>query len=82
MIRPDVVLLTAWSAVLTRLTGGDRRNQPARVTDRGDIPGWVMVTIMSAAIIVVLIPFVGPVIAKAFSNAVDNVTNTPSVTTK
>ena len=37
-----------------------------------------MIAIMSAAIVVVLIPFVGPVIARAFSDAVDSVTNTNS----
>ena len=46
--------------------------------DRGDIPGWVMIAIMSAAVVVVLIPFVGPVIADAFSNAIDSVSNTNS----
>jgi hypothetical protein len=38
----------------------------------------VLVTIMTAAVVVVLIPFVGPVIAHAFEHAVDSVSNTPS----
>ena len=63
------------------------RSAPARVgrravrpgdAERGDIPGWVMIAIMSAAVVVVLIPFVGPVVADAFNNAIDSVTNTKS----
>jgi hypothetical protein len=44
--------------------------------DRGDIPGWVMIAIMSAAVVVVLIPLVGPTIANAFTHAINNVTGT------
>lgn len=53
-----------------RLRGPDR--------ERGDIPGWVMIAIMSAAVVVVLIPLVGPAIAHAFTTAIDNVSNTQS----
>ena len=60
-------------------------NAPERIRDRvrsererGDIPGWVMIAIMSAAVVVVLIPLVGPKIGDAFSNAVDSVSNTKS----
>ncbi len=53
-----------------------------RNRDRGDIPGWVMIAMMSAAVVVVLIPLVGPKIGDAFSNAVDSVSNTNSNTGK
>jgi hypothetical protein len=33
---------------------GDRRRD-----DRGDVPGWVMVTLMTAIVIAALTPFVG-----------------------
>ena len=33
--------------------------QPDRPRDeRGDVPGWVMVTVMTAAVVAVLLPFV------------------------
>lgn len=35
-------------------TGRDRRRD-----DRGDVPGWVMVTLMTAIVIAALTPFVG-----------------------
>ncbi|HEX7354288.1 MAG TPA: hypothetical protein VF288_05585 [Mycobacteriales bacterium] len=72
MTRLQSLLLTCWLATGTarqRLTDG---------RERGDIPGWVMIAIMSAAVVVVLIPLVGPAIAHAFTNAIDNVSNTPS----
>ncbi len=46
--------------------------------ERGDIPGWVMIAIMSAAVVVVLIPLVGSKIASVFTDAVNNVSNTDS----
>ncbi|MGH3744656.1 MAG: hypothetical protein ACRDTP_07350 [Mycobacteriales bacterium] len=72
MARLHSLLLAAWVA------GGDVRGRMAAGHDRGDIPGWVMIAIMSAAVVVVLIPLVGPAIAHAFNNAIDNVSNTPS----
>ena len=85
MNRMNLLLLNAFS-VLTSTPNGikrvsGRRASALRRSDQGDIPGWVMIAIMSAAVVVVLIPFVGPVIAKAFSSAVDGVSNTKSGST-
>ena len=41
--------------------------------DRGDVPGWVMVTVMSAAVVAVLIPFAGDELKALLSNAMDTV---------
>lgn len=60
----------------TRATPGQGRR--CRGGDRGDIAGWVMVAIMSAAVVVVLIPFVGPLIAHLFAHAINSVAGTPS----
>lgn len=72
MTRLHSVLLAAW------LAGGDVHRRLRTDRDRGDIPGWVMIAIMSAAVVVVLIPLVGPAVAHAFTNAIDNVSNTQS----
>lgn len=45
--------------------------------DGGDVPGWVMVTIMSAALAVVLITVAGPKLSQLFTSSVDKVSNTP-----
>lgn len=79
MIRSDLLLLTVWASLTDMLEGARRRTRGA-VRDRGDIPGWVMIAIMSAAVVVVLIPFVGPIIGRAFANAVNHVSNTNSNT--
>jgi hypothetical protein len=39
---------------LTLLTAPDRRRD-----ERGDVPGWVMVTLMTAIVVAALPPFVG-----------------------
>jgi hypothetical protein len=76
MTRAQFTLLATWlcraapASLRGRLMAGDR--------ERGDIPGWVMIAIMSAAVVVVLIPLVGPTIAHAFTSAINNVSNTQS----
>ena len=43
--------------------------------DRGDVPGWVMVTVMSAILVVAILGVFEPQIKNAISNAIDSVTN-------
>jgi hypothetical protein len=43
--------------------------------DRGDVPGWVMVTVMSAILVVAIIAVFEPEITKAIGSALDSVTN-------
>lgn len=54
------------SAVVGRL-------RPRRRDDRGDVPGWVLITLMTAAIVGVLWGVAGPQLSSIFSNAVCNV---------
>ena len=42
-------------------------------SDRGDVPGWVLVTIMTAGLVVALWAIAGPKLGQLFSDAVDNV---------
>lgn len=46
-------LLLLHSALLHRLDATGRRRD-----ERGDVPGWVMVTVMSAAVVAALLPFI------------------------
>ncbi|KQS69072.1 hypothetical protein [Modestobacter sp. Leaf380] len=60
------VLLTALAALATRLRGPD--------PERGDVPGWVMITVMTAALVLaILIPF-REAIVTAVENALSSVT--------
>jgi hypothetical protein len=79
MLRPGTIALSLFVAARAlAATAYARARGDGGQRDRGDVPGWVLVTIMTAAVVVVLIPFVGPVIAHAFEHAVDSVSNTPS----
>jgi hypothetical protein len=43
--------------------------------ERGDVPGWVMVTVMSAILVVAILGVFEPQIKAAISHAIDSVTN-------
>jgi hypothetical protein len=42
--------------------------------ERGDVPGWVMVTVMSAILVVAILGVFEPQIKSAISTALDKVT--------
>ena len=42
--------------------------------ERGDVPGWVMITVMTAGIVAALIVIAGPRLTSAFDSAVSKVT--------
>lgn len=42
--------------------------------ERGDVPGWVMITVMSAGLVVVIFGVFKSKITDAISNAIDSVT--------
>jgi hypothetical protein len=55
-------------AVLTALAGrlGGR-------ADRGDVPGWVLITIMTAGLVTALWAIAGPQLSSLFSDAISSV---------
>ncbi|WP_036969495.1 hypothetical protein [Promicromonospora kroppenstedtii] len=44
------------------------------VTERGDVPGWVLVTLMTAGLVVALWAVAGPLLEGAFRQAISSVT--------
>lgn len=50
-------------------------NTRASMDDRGDVPGWVMVTVMTAALVAALYAIAGPALAGLLNDALDNVLN-------
>lgn len=48
------------------------RNDHAR-DDRGDIPGWVMVVLMTAAIVAAVWALAEPALTRLFNDAIDDV---------
>ncbi len=58
--------LAVYVYLLTRLsTGGDR--------ERGDVPGWVLITLMTAGLVTVLWGVAGPKLGQILSDALDSV---------
>ena len=42
--------------------------------ERGDVPGWVLVALMSAGLVILLWTLAGPLLAEVFEDAVRRVT--------
>jgi hypothetical protein len=45
--------------------------------DRGDVPGWVMITIMTAGIVAVLWQFAGPYLQQVLESALQETVGQP-----
>ena len=44
-----------------------------RPSDRGDVPGWVLITLMTAGLVVVIWAMAGPALGEVFNNAINRV---------
>jgi hypothetical protein len=51
-------------------SGGTRG---AEHPERGDVPGWVMITLMSAVLVAALLALAGPALEAVFNQAMDKV---------
>lgn len=49
--------------------------RPADNPERGDVPGWVMITLMSAVLVAALLALAGPALETMFNQAMDKVGN-------
>jgi hypothetical protein len=52
----------------------DNQLDPAPDGERGDVPGWVLVTLMTAGLVVALWAVAGPLLENAFRQAISSVT--------
>jgi hypothetical protein len=52
------------TSLIRRLGGG---------ADRGDVPGWVLITIMTAGLVTALWAIAGPQLSSLFSDAISSV---------
>jgi hypothetical protein len=62
--------LTVWVVGLV-----DRVRGASDERERGDVPGWVMVTVMSAILVVAILAVFEPQIKSAVGNAISSVTS-------
>ena len=42
--------------------------------ERGDVPGWVLITLMTAGLVIVIWAVAGPALSAVFEQAIDRVT--------
>jgi hypothetical protein len=42
--------------------------------DRGDVPGWVLITLMTAGLVILIWGLAGPALSQIFSSAISKVT--------
>ena len=63
------------SVLLTRLfVALLLKPRPAR-KERGDVPGWVLITVMTAGLVVAIWAIAGPALGKMLQDALSSVTN-------
>ena len=66
------------TTLLTRLrrqlAGLSDRATRALASERGDVPGWVLVTLMTAGLVVALWAVAGPALTQVFTDAIAKVT--------
>lgn len=41
--------------------------------ERGDVPGWVLITLMTAGLVIVIWGLAGPALSEVFNQAIDRV---------
>lgn len=64
-----------WGSVVAVLGVLSRRFGRATLTsERGDVPGWVLITLMTAGIVVLLMAVAGPTLRQIFVDAMNSVT--------
>lgn len=44
-------------------------------SERGDVPGWVLITMMTAGLVVLIWALAGPALSNVFTHAIDRVIN-------
>lgn len=75
MLRISTLILTVWLAAESAGERVAERWQAAAAEpDRGDVPGWVMVTVMTAALVVFLLSVAKTPLSNAFRGAISKVT--------
>ncbi|CAN7454151.1 hypothetical protein LJR027_002839 [Terrabacter sp. LjRoot27] len=65
IITAHTRVLAAVATVVSRRIAGPR--------DRGDVPGWVLITIMTAGLVTALWALAGPQLGQLFSDAISDV---------
>ena len=77
MARHGLALVAAVAALISHsLAAVPRPRKTSTFADnpeRGDVPGWVMITLMSAVLVAALLALAGPALEAMFNQAMDTV---------
>jgi hypothetical protein len=63
--------------ICPRHRSGDEHGRVLKATlsdDRGDVPGWVLITLMTAGLVILIWGLAGPALSDIFSHAISKVT--------
>jgi hypothetical protein len=56
-------------------TLGQRFLQRLHRDERGDVPGWVLITLMTAGLVIIIWAIAGPALSNVFQQAISRVLN-------
>lgn len=68
----QLIRLTTWCLVRVQLALLAGRARDER-DERGDVPGWVMITVMSAGVVALLTPLIGSELTSMLRSALNSV---------
>ncbi|ETA04191.1 hypothetical protein CcI156_06705 [Frankia sp. CcI156] len=68
MGRTGQAVKARWRAWRSAVASGSRHDR-----DRGDVPGWVMITVMTAALVVAIATLATPALQNLFTSAINSV---------
>ena len=51
-----------------------RRVRRFLASERGDVPGWVLITLMTAGLVIIIWGLAGPALSSVFQQAIERVT--------
>lgn len=69
--KGEAMFVVTW--MLSTFSAGRRRLAWVR-DDRGDVPGWVLITLMTAGLVVIIWALAGPALSGVFQQAIERVT--------
>ncbi|WP_084106095.1 hypothetical protein [Demequina sp. NBRC 110056] len=59
---------------MTRLLNDARALLTGPESERGDVPGWVLITLMTAGLVALIWALAGPALGEVFTDAIESVT--------